>query len=236
MGHFIPHFIAHAAHFGYDCIWLDLEHRAMEYREVQALLAFFHKFDIDCMLRTPTREKTRLYRFLEDGATGLLVPLVNTAEEARALVQSVKFPPIGDRGLDGAGLDGNFYIHGGENYVAHANRETFLVVQIESPQAVANADAIAAVAGIDGLFIGPADLDLRIKQTPGAPSVEESADIVARAAAKHGKAWGQPAVSEEQLGWLHRKGGRLLMHGSDFGAIFDMLRSYEERFTRATGE
>jgi len=134
LGHFIPAFIRHAAHHGFDCIWLDLEHRAMSDREVQALLAYFHLFDIDCMLRPPTLEKTRLYRYLEDGATGLMIPHVSTADKARMLVDAVKFPPLGDRGLDGAGLDSDFILAGGDEYVEAANRETFLVVQIETPQ------------------------------------------------------------------------------------------------------
>ena len=62
LGHVIPAYIKYAAHHGFDCIWLDLEHRAMDQREVQALMAFFHKYDIDCMLRAPTLEKAKLYR------------------------------------------------------------------------------------------------------------------------------------------------------------------------------
>ena len=73
LGHFIPSYIRHAAHAGFDCIWLDTEHRAFERRELQALLAMFHLFDIDCMVRADTKQKTRLYRYLEDGASGLMM-------------------------------------------------------------------------------------------------------------------------------------------------------------------
>ena len=161
LGHFIPSFVRHAAHFGYDCIWLDLEHRAMSEREVQALLAYFHLADIDCMLRSPTLEKTRLYRYLEDGAAGLMIPHVSTREKAESLVQAVKFPPIGDRGIDAAGWDSDFRLQGDDGYTDLANQETFLVVQIETPEAVRNVDEIAAVEGVDGLFVGPGDLGLR---------------------------------------------------------------------------
>ena len=82
----------------------------MSDREVQTLLAYFHLFDIDCMLRAPTLEKTRLYRYLEDGATGLMIPHVSTADKARLLVDAVKFPPLGDRGLDGPGLESDFIL------------------------------------------------------------------------------------------------------------------------------
>ena len=233
MGHFIPSQIRHAAHFGFDCIWLDLEHRAMDIREVQSLMAFFHLYDIDCMLRPPTLEKTRLYRYLEDGATGLMIPHVSTAEKARGLVQAVKFPPLGDRGIDGAGLDSDFLLRGGEGYTDRANRETFLVVQIETPQAVENVAEIAAVDGIDGLFVGPGDLGLRLKHAEGLLTLDDAVSRVAAAAAEHGKAWGCPAGSVEQLKTLHDQGARLLAHGGEFMAIMNMLEQSAADFDTA---
>ncbi len=223
LGHFIPSYIRHAAHFGFDCIWLDLEHRNMDAREVQSLLAFFHLYDIDCMLRPPTLEKTRLYRYLEDGATGLMIPHVSTAEKAKMLADAVKFPPIGDRGTDGAGLDSDFYLQGGGDYTERANAETFLIVQIETPEAVENVEAIAAVEGVDGMFVGPGDLGLRLKHTTGGPTLEECYQRVAQAAKKHGKAWGCPASTNEDLQKRHEQGGRLLAHGGEFLALMRML-------------
>jgi len=237
LGHFIPGFIRHAADKGFDCIWLDLEHRAMASREVQMLLAYCHLADIDCMVRSPTREKTKLYRYLEDGASGLLIPLVTTAQEARELVQCVKFPPLGDRGLDGAGLDSDFILQGGAEFPESANRETFLVVQIESPEAVENADEIAAVDGIDGMFIGPADLGLRIKHAgPGAPTMEEATARVAQAAANHGKAWGQPVFSPEHMQSLHTQGARILNNGGDFHSFMQMMENSSRQFDEICGE
>ena len=148
LGHYMPFFVKQAAHFGFDCIWLDLEHRNFSDRDVQALLAYAHLHDIDIMVRPATLEKTRLYRYLEDGAAGLMIPHVNTAEKARMLVDAVKFPPIGDRGLDGAGLDADFYVGDSDTFVKQANEETFLVVQIETLQAVQNVEEIAAVPGV----------------------------------------------------------------------------------------
>ncbi|MCA9114822.1 MAG: 4-hydroxy-2-oxovalerate aldolase [Planctomycetaceae bacterium] len=224
LGHFIPPFIRHAAHHGYDAIWLDLEHRAMDSREIQALLAFFHLFDIDCMLRPPHVSKTQLYRYLEDGATGLMIPHVSTREMAEDLVQSVKFPPLGNRGLDGAGLDSDFIFAGGPDFAEKANRETFLVVQIETLEAVRNVDEIAAVDGIDGLFVGPGDLGLRLRQDdPPQMTLEEARKQVAEAAARHGKQWGQPAGTKEMLQTLYDEGARLLSHGSDFGGMMKIL-------------
>lgn len=230
LGHFIPSYIRHAAHFGFDCIWLDLEHRAMEDREVQALLALFHMYDIDCMLRAPTLEKSRLYRYLEDGATGLMIPHVSTPEKAQMLVDSVKFPPLGDRGIDGAGLDSDFCLRGDEGYTDRANRETFLVVQIETPQAVENVEAIAAIPGVDGMFVGPGDLGLRLKHDDSGLTLEAAFERVAKAAKTHGKAWGCPAATPERIGELHAMGARLVSHGGEFGAIMQMLEGSSSAF------
>ena len=224
-GHFIPAYIGHAAKFGFDCIWLDLEHRTMTDREVQALLAFCHRFDIDCMVRSPTLEKTRLYRYLEDGATGLMIPHVSSPDKARMLVDSIKFPPRGDRGFDGAGLDIEFDPGGRDAYIDAANQETFLAVQIETPQAVESVDEIAAVDGVDVLFIGPADLELRIQRTKTTLTLDEAISRVASAADRHGKAWGCPGPTLERVRELHEQGARLIAYGADFSAVLRMLQA-----------
>lgn len=236
LGHFVPGYIKMAAHHGYDCIWFDCEHREFDPREIQAMLAYFHLFDIDCMLRAPTLEKTRLYRYLEEGATGLMIPLVSTAEKAKMLADSVKFPPLGDRGLDGAGLDSDFYVHGAAGFTEHANNETFLVVQIETLEAVRNVDAIAAVPGVTGMFIGPGDLGLRLKHTEGAEfDLEGAITRVAAAAKKHGKAWGMPASSPENLKKLTAQGAQLVNWGSEFMAIRTMFDGCSRDWKDAAG-
>lgn len=236
LGHFIPPYIRLAAHFGYDCIWLDLEHRAMDDREVQSLLMMFRLANIDCLLRAPTLEKTKLYRYLEDGATGLMIPHVSTADRARQLVQALKFPPLGDRGLDGAGLDCDFVLQGGESYPDRANAETFIVVQIETPEGVQNVDEIASVPGIDALFIGPGDLGLRLKKAnPDNLTLEECTARVAAAAKKHGKVWGQPAFNPEHLKTLIDQGAKLPNYGGDFGALMNSLKEWSGNWDAATG-
>ncbi|MEK6259778.1 MAG: aldolase/citrate lyase family protein [Planctomycetota bacterium] len=230
LGHYIPMFVKHAAHNGFDCIWLDLEHRHMPDRDVQALLVQSHLHDIDIMVRPATTEKTGLYRYLEDGAAGLMIPHVNTAEKARQLVDAVKYPPIGDRGLDGAGLDADFYVCDVDAFVKHANQETFLVVQIETPQAVNNVDEIAGVAGVDGIFIGPGDLGLRLKLDPSNITLDAAYERVAAACARHGKAWGSPTATPEILKQRIKQGGQLLNHGGEFGAIMNMLKECIKAF------
>ena len=223
LGHFIPEYVHQAARAGYDAIWLDLEHRLIDEREVQALLTHFHLADIDCLLRPPTLEKYRLYRYLEDGTAGLLIPHVSTAEKAQMLVEAVKFPPLGDRGMDGVGLDNYFDLPDMETYTETSNRENYLVVQIETLEAIENVEAIAAVEGVEGLFVGPGDLGLRLKASNSTMTLDDAIAQVAQAAEKHGKAWGLPAATPEALRKYRDMGAQLLVNGSEFGALKNML-------------
>jgi 2-keto-3-deoxy-L-rhamnonate aldolase RhmA len=221
LGHFLPFYIRYASLYKYDGIWLDLEHRAMGSREVQALLALCQKNDIDCMVRPPTYERTRLYRYLEEGASGFMMPFTSSGDIARHIVECVKFPPLGNRGIDGAGMDGDYLLDAwrpGSTYTADANRETFVVGQIETPEAVTNIDEIAGVDGIDVLFVGPADLGLRLAAgTAGRNlSVAEAIERVADAARRHGKAWGTTVGSTEEMARLRKMGAQILPWGGDF--------------------
>ncbi|MDP7010477.1 MAG: aldolase/citrate lyase family protein [Verrucomicrobiota bacterium] len=231
LGHYIPAYVCHAARAGYDCIWIDLEHRAMTVHEVQALLAFSHLYDIDIVMRPPTLEKTGIYRYLEDGAAGILIPFVSTPQKAKMLVDAVKFPPIGDRGIDNAGLDSDFQIHDPDEYVAWANQETFLAVQIETPEAVHNAEAIATVEGVDIVFVGPGDLGLRLHQS-GEMTLDDAWEIVAAACKKHGKAFGGPTMGIEEMQKRHRQGAQLLVNSSEFhgwsSGLADEIKQFDE--------
>ncbi len=232
LGHFIPFYVQRASQHNFDGIWLDLEHRNFDLREVQHLLALCHLYDIDCLVRPPTIQRSRLYRFLEDGAAGVMIPFVSDAETARAIVQAAKFPPIGNRGLDGTGLDADFGRERGkpdDPFVADANRETFIVAQIEEPEAVANAEAIAAVEGIDALFVGPADLGLRLDTYPEAGmTLDEAVAIVAAAAKKHGKVWSRTASTIEEVDKYRRQGSLMIPHGGDFALTQVLAQAGDE--------
>jgi 4-hydroxy-2-oxoheptanedioate aldolase len=227
-----------AAHFHYDGVWVDSEHRAFDPKEIQAMLANYHTADVDCLFRPSTKEKTTLYRHLEDGATGLMIPHVGSADEARALVQAVKFPPLGDRGIDGAGRDCGFYIGITEDYTDRANRETFLMVQIETPQALENIDEIAAVPGVDLIFLGPGDMSLRQGCTGAArdPKMLENQQKINAACVRHGKAWGRPAGSAEDARFLVEMGARLIAFGSEFMAILQSFTTCSKQLDDILGE
>jgi 4-hydroxy-2-oxoheptanedioate aldolase len=231
-GHFLPFYVRYAAHYGYDGIWFDLEHRTMEAREVQSFIALCRQYDIDCMVRVPTREKTPLYRYLEEGAAGFMFPFVSNVDTARSLVNAVKYPPQGDRGLDGAGMDADFGIEAwkpGSTYIQDANDQTFVVAQIETPEAVRNVDEIAAVPGVDVLFVGPADLMLRVATLKESEryTLEDAVARVAAAAKKHGKAWGLPAGSVADAARYRSMGAQLIVRGGDF-ALAEMLKQWSK--------
>lgn len=240
LGHYLPFFVRYAAHFKYDGIWLDLEHRAMDNRDVQSLIGLCKSNDIDCMVRPPTLERTKLYRYLEDGASGFLVPLVSDPQMAYDLVQAVKFPPLGNRGMDGAGFDGDYGIevwYPGSTYNADANRETFLITQVETLQAVANAEEIASIDGVDGLFVGPADLGLRISVAPAGNKItlEKAIETVAAAAQKHGKIWGITAGSPEDIKRFRSMGAQIVPWGGDF-ALMNVLKNSSQQLDEVLGE
>lgn len=238
LGHYIPAAVFHAARAGYDGIWIDGEHRVFDPRETQAFLAFHHLADVDGIWRPPTLEKTALYRLLEDGATGLMIPHVSTPEKARTLVQATKFPPLGDRGFDAAGLDCQFSLPPLKPYGEAANRETCLVVQIETPEALDHADAIAAVPGVDVLFLGPGDMSARLNCSPSPedPKMAKAQERVNAAAARHGKFWGRPAGSSEDLKRIVDAGARFLAMGSEFAGTMNAYRQAAEDFDRVLGE
>lgn len=228
LGHVLPPFLAYAAHSGYDCIWLDLEHHPMDESEVRTLLAFSHLYDIDIVVRPSTREGLRLARFLEDGATGVAIPRVSSAAEARDLVKKVKFPPVGDRGIParipnmwtrfGLEVGGDHEVIEGHLAAADfALRETFLLLQLETPEGLANLDEMAAVPGFEGFFVGPADLGLRMEYEPeeGRVSFEETLRRLNTACQRHGLVWGSFATEVTELREFHGLGARLMLWGVD---------------------
>ena len=223
LGHYLPFYIRHAAHNGFDGIWLDLEHRGMNTREVQSLLSMCHQFDIDCMVRAPTLERTLLYRYFEDGASGLLMPLVDNAKEAAHIARAVKFPPIGNRGIDGAGLDSDYSL-ASEGFTEAANRETFVIVQIETLNALSEVNKIASIDGIDGVFVGPGDLGLRIGLEDSAPSLDEAIEQVSAAAKNHQKVWGIAGGNSSDWKRWRSLGAQLLIGAGDF-ALRDVLQN-----------
>jgi 4-hydroxy-2-oxoheptanedioate aldolase len=167
---------------GFDFVMLDGEHGTALSRLPELLIAG-DAAGLPSIVRVPGHERSTLLPALELGTGGVQVPFVNTVDEARALVRETKFPPLGERGISMVTRAARYGFVDGQRYRAAANRETLLIVQIETAEAAANAEAIAAVPGVDVIFIGPADLAQSLghrADTLTAPTIRVITDIIRR--------------------------------------------------------
>lgn len=142
---------------GADWLLIDMEHSTNSLASVQAQLQAVAAYPITPVVRVPFGDAVQLKQVLDIGAQNMLVPMVSTAAEAEALVSAVRYPPAGVRGV-GSALSRSARWNRVDDYLANANSHVSLFVQVESATAVENAAAIAAVDGVDGVFVGPADL------------------------------------------------------------------------------
>ncbi|MFD4958955.1 HpcH/HpaI aldolase/citrate lyase family protein [Microbacterium sp. NPDC058389] len=142
---------------GVDWVLIDMEHSANTLESVLQQLQAVAGYPVTPVVRVPYGDDVILKQVLDLGAQNVLVPMVATAEQARELVAGVRYPPHGRRGV-GSALSRSARWNRVDDYLAHADQHVSLFVQIESAEAVANAAEIAAVDGVDGIFVGPADL------------------------------------------------------------------------------
>ncbi|HCS60404.1 MAG TPA: 2-dehydro-3-deoxyglucarate aldolase [Microbacterium sp.] len=142
---------------GLDWTLIDGEHSPIGLESTLALLQAVAPYPITPVLRVPSNDAVLIKQFLDLGAQNLLVPMVNTEADAAAAVAATRYPPLGIRGV-GSALSRAAQFNRIENYLQRAHEITSLYVQIETDAAVHNAHAIAAVDGVDGVFIGPSDL------------------------------------------------------------------------------
>jgi 2-keto-3-deoxy-L-rhamnonate aldolase RhmA len=179
-------------------------------------------------------------RILETGVGGIMGSMVNSAAEARQIVQWAKFnnpsPSPGEatgmRGWNGGNIDGAYATLPALEYIRHQNTQTMIICQIETETAVAESAAIAAVPGIDGLFFGPGDYSVSI----GLPGQIDHAQVrtamgrVADAAKAAGKWWGTVAVGPEMFARVHALGARLISPGGDIKVMQFGVRELAKTF------
>ena len=140
---------------GFDWMMIDSEHAPNDPRSIQAQLQAVLAYPTHPVVRPPVGDAIIIKQLLDIGAQTLLIPMVETAEQARMLVQAMRYPPAGMRGIGGARAARWGRV---AQYLKEADREVCLLVQVETRKGLENLEAIAAVEGIDGLFVGPADL------------------------------------------------------------------------------
>ncbi len=232
---FNPKAVEFAGRIGYEGVWIDMEHRNFSDEQLDVLCLAARVADVDPLVRIRKGSYTNYFRPMEAGASAIMVPHIKTREEAELAVYNTRYPPVGRRGFDNAGPDGDFCFAPPLEYLEHANRETLLVCQIEDPEAIDHLDDIIGVDGMDVLFVGPSDLSIAmgIAFQYDHPKMLDVYDRVAQAAERAGKWWGTVAISPEHVQRHAERGGRLFNIGSDQVTLYvgmqDRLKDYRKR-------
>jgi len=222
-----------ASLLGFDGLWLDLEHHATSVETASQLIRAARVGTSDIVARPAKGEFMRMGRLLEAGAQGIMYPRCETAAEARELVRWAKFAPEGSRGCDGGNGDMPYCMEDLAEYVVQANRETFLIAQLEDNLSVRNADEIASIPGIDILFFGVGDFSVSngIAGQVDHPRVWEAIQSVAAAARRHGKNWGMPTFNPTHAQRLLEMGATFLAHTSDLLILKHGLEQVQRNFS-----
>ncbi|MEM1163392.1 MAG: aldolase/citrate lyase family protein [Pseudomonadota bacterium] len=204
---------------GFDWLFIDMEHNTMSLDDACNISVAAQAEGIAPIVRVPGVEHHHATRALDGGAQGIIVPHVDTAEVGAQMVKNVRYPPVGHRSLYGALPQAGFAAHPVDELMPALNRSTFLVLMIESPQGVANADAIAALDGVDALLIGTADLtaEMGIPGQIAHPDVVAAYETVIAACHRHGKHPGMGGVyAPDVMKQYIDMGMRLILAGSEF--------------------
>jgi 2-dehydro-3-deoxyglucarate aldolase/4-hydroxy-2-oxoheptanedioate aldolase len=175
---------------GFDWLLLDLEHGAGGEEQLRTTIPVAAAYGVPTVVRVESDARIRIGRVLDAGAAGVMLPRLDTVEQVRAAAAHLYYPPRGDRGVATYNRACRFGLDPGA--LDRANDEVLGIVQIESARAAAAAEEIAAVDGVDVLFVGPRDLshDLGVPGQLTAPAYLDSLEQVRLAARKHGKACG----------------------------------------------
>ncbi len=207
-----------AAAAGYDWLFIDCEHGAFSVQEATQLCLAALPVGITPVVRVCAGAIDEGTRALDNGALGMVMPHVNSAEQARAIVAAYRYPPAGHRSWGGPPAAYGFRAPAAAEAQAAINDAVLIVAMIETPQAVEQADAIAAVPGIDALLIGTSDLsaEMGIAGQAGHPRVQDAYRAVGEACRAHGRVLGMGGIYDEQ--WARHYiglGARLVLGGSD---------------------
>lgn len=186
-----PYTVEISADAGYDWLLLDGEHAPNDVPLLMAQLQAMKGSASHAVIRPPIGETWMVKQMLDIGAQTLLIPMMDSKEQAEAMVKAVRYPPHGVRGV-GAALARASRFNRIPDYLQTANDEICLLLQIESRAGLAALDDIASVDGVDGIFIGPADLaaDMGFLGKPGAPEVQIEVEKALLKIQSHGKAAG----------------------------------------------
>ncbi|MCA2242289.1 aldolase [Mycobacterium sp. WUMAC-067] len=217
-----PDVPAIAAACGYDAVYVDLEHTSTSLDTAQMLCASALGAGISSLVRVPSHDPSLIARVLDAGSVGVIVPHVNSKEEAERIVQAARFPPIGNRSISGPNAVTGYTPRTAPQLVELLERRTVVAVMVETPEAVEASDSIAAVDGVDMILIGPSDLtaEMGIHGQYENDHFQSAVESVAAACRSHGVALGIAGITSVDL--LNRFVGlglRFISAGTDIGMM-----------------
>jgi 2-dehydro-3-deoxyglucarate aldolase/4-hydroxy-2-oxoheptanedioate aldolase len=221
----------------FDWLIVDLEHAPGDFANLQAQLQAMNGSDVVPFARAPWNDEVAIKRILDTGVMGVLVPYVNSREEAEAAVAACKYPPRGVRGVAGspraAGYTGNAM-----PYLTSANAETIVMVAVETTEAVENLDEILSVDDLDGIFIGPMDLASSMGHLgdPGQPDAQQQIAIIEEKVLASDKFLGTVATSWDKATDCFDKGYQWLVVMQDGAALLNAGKDKVAEFRDAYGE
>lgn len=217
---------------GFEFVIIDCEHGPFDFSQLGNMIAVGNGIGLPVLVRIPGIERGFITKTLDMGADGFLVPMVNTEEDARRLVEYAKYTPIGCRGISTTRAHTGYQPPKLSEYMKSANERTILLTQIETRKGVENAESIAAVPGVDALIVGPSDLssDLGCPGSLTDPELLTCAQRVAEAAKRQGKNSGTVASNVEYLHTCQQMGMNLFSMSSELGMMLSGAKSCVKRF------
>ena len=216
---------------GFDWLMIDAEHCPNAIPDVLRQLQVLQNSPSDVAVRLPASDDWLIKQALDIGAQTLLIPMVDTVEEARAIAAATRYPPEGRRGA-GAALARASAFADIPDYISTANAEICVIIQIESARAHENLDELLAVEGIDGYFVGPSDLSADMGypgQGDAEPVRAAIADILRRGTAA-GQRMGILAISDEDIAFARENGATMLGIGLDLQIYKQAMHACARRF------
>jgi 2-keto-3-deoxy-L-rhamnonate aldolase RhmA len=210
---------AHAAVMGFDFLWIETEHSPITLESLRNMVLATRGLPALPLARVPVNEIWIAKRVLDAGVSGVIFPFTSSADLARQAVAACKYPPAGRRG-SGAGLATHRWPVG-EGYYDFADRNFLVVTVVEEACAVDRIEEIAAVPGIDVIFIGTSDLSfsLGLRGRQDDPTLREAIRKVCAAARRHGKFAGRPAFPHEKIGEYIDQGFQFFQADTDLGLM-----------------
>ena len=202
---------------GFDGFWIDLEHGGLTVHDIEIAAMAGRAHGLDCFVRIPPTDYATVTRCFESGATGIMAAQITSAAHAEEIVKWAKFAPRGHRGMNPLGYDGGYGSIPMAEFAERHNRDSFVAIMIETATAVAEVDAIAAIDGVDLLFVGPSDLS-QAMGVIGEIHHEKclaAIDRVAAACRNNGKHWGAVTPTPAYASMLVEKGCSLLTPTND---------------------